>query len=135
MIKTLAPFPQIFSNALLVEQHDATLVRITQNLGGRGRKQLLLVSQIGHEGASAVRRVTRADLISAEPLSEAEEAALRALERELAGKARPDARKLARHEELRHRHNHAQREAERARRAAERDRYEAYRNGGRAVLA
>lgn len=135
MLNIDAQFPQIYSRALLVRDCRAALCKITQDLGGRGRAKRLQVSLIGEDGASAVKRVTLGELISAAPLSAEEEAELQRLEKELACKARPNRRKLARHEELRHRYNHAEAEAERERRRAERDRYEMYRAGGRSAAA
>lgn len=134
MLNVETEFPQVYSRALLVRDHRPELVKIIQNLGGRGRRQRLQVSAIGRDGASAVQRVTRAELISAAPLSDDEEADLIRLERELAGQAKPNKAKLARHEELRHRFNFAQAEAKRERRIRERERFETYRAGGRSAV-
>src|SRR5690242_14408718 len=120
MLQIETKFPDVYSPALLIDAHQALPCKIIQNLGGSGRARRLLVSLTEQEGAAGTRRVTLADLITAAPLSAREEATLKRLERELAGADEPDARKLARHEALRHRHNHAQRQAERARRIADR---------------
>lgn len=135
MLNVETEFPQVFSKALLITGCTAVPVKILQNLGGgAGRRQRLQVSVIGQDGASAVKRVTRADLVSAAPLSDDEEADLVALERELAGTANPKKAKLARHEELRHRYLHTRAEQERERRIRDRDRYESYRHGGRSAV-
>lgn len=119
MLNVETEFPNVYSKALQIVDHQPVAVKIIQNLGGRGSRRQLQVSEIGRDGSSAVRRVTLGQLISAAPLSEDEQADLIRLERELAGKAKPRKADLARHEALRHRYNH-QRAEQREREEAER---------------
>ena len=76
----------------------------------------MLISILGRDGSSANRRVKIGDLADASPLTEAQEAELRELERALAGKATAPAKILRREEELRLRAVHHARLAEEERR-------------------
>lgn len=117
MLHIAAPFPNVGATALLIEAHQALPVRILQRLDGRGRNVRLQVSIQDREGSSGVRRVKLADLEDATPLTDAEEAELQRLERELAGQSRPLKAKAKRCERLRLRAVHAEQLAAAERRA------------------
>lgn len=116
MLRTPAPYPEVGAEALIVEAHRSRPVRILAR-DRVGRTPMALVAfqdRDGRYGASGNKRVRLADLVDPSPLSDAEEAEYRRLDRELASKARPDARKARRLEALRLRSIHATRSDGRA---------------------
>jgi hypothetical protein len=109
MLNTPAPFPQVGSYALVVHEGKTRLARIIQRDPGGDRIGISLPQRYG---AAGVLTVAFEELIDGTPLSDAERAELTALERDLAGRARPKKAAAARHDELRHRDIHAGRLAE-----------------------
>lgn len=107
MLKVPAPYPQVGSYALFVDDLLATelqraeLVRLQSTPLG---KEGALVSWPLRVGSSGSRRVPLADLIDATPLTKAEEREMHDLDRELRGRKRPDKAKAPRCEALRRRH-------------------------------
>lgn len=116
MLSVAAPFPNPGAMALLIEAHQAHPVRIMSNGEGRGRHREVMISLLDRAGSSGNRRVRLSDLEDPTPLSEAEKAEYRKLERELAGQARPMKGKYDRLERLRLRALHAERMAAEERR-------------------
>lgn len=104
MLKVAAPFPQVGSFALLVddlmpvEMQRAELVRIQYR--GDARVSVAWPLRIG---ASGYRSVAEAELIDATPLTKGEERELADLQHYVAGRERPNKKKAARCEALRSR--------------------------------